>query len=211
MGVAPLLHPLARQQELRRREMTRGLRWLLVVVVFVSIGGSAAAQTPAPATSTAGNGLPVDPALRDDIVRLMDMTGASARSAQMAGLASDAVLNGMRQTQPSVPPRVIEIVQEVLKGEFERAFNGSEIKDKQIALYAKYFTREDVKGMLAFYESDLGKKTIAVMPSLTREAALIGQQWAEANMPRVLDVLRARLKAEGLLPASAPPSTSPRP
>jgi len=190
--------------------MARGLRWLMVVV-FVSSVGSAAAQTPAPAASTAGNGLALDPALRDDIVRLMDMTGVSARSAQLAGLASDAVLNGMRQTQPSVPPRAIEIVQDVLKSEFERAFNGSEIKDKQIALYAKYFTHEDVKGMLTFYESDLGKKTIAVTPSLTREAALVGQQWAEANMPRVLDVLKARLKAEGLLPASATQPTSPRP
>ena len=191
--------------------MARGLRWLVVAVVFVSIGGSAAAQTPAPATSTAGNGLAIDPALRDDIVRLMDMTGVSARATQMAGLASDAVLSGMRQTQPSIPPRAIEVVKEVLKSEFDRAFNGSEIKDKQIALYARYFTHEDVKGMLTFYESDLGKKTIAVTPSLTREAALIGQQWAEANMPRVLDVLQARLKAEGLLPASAAQTTSPRP
>jgi hypothetical protein len=192
-------------------EMARGLRWLAVVVAFVSIGGSVAAQTPALATSTAGNGPAIDPALRDDIVRLMDMTGVSARSAQLASMASDAVLSGMRQTQPSVSPRLIEIVQEVLKNEFERAFNGSEIKDKQVALYARYFTHEDVKGMLAFYESDLGKKTIAATPSLTREAALIGQQWAEANMPRVLDVLKARLKAEGLLPASAAQTTSPRP
>jgi hypothetical protein len=102
-------------------------------------------------------------------------------------------------------------VQEVLKSEFELAFNGSDMKDKEIALYAKYFTHEDVKGMLTFYESDLGKKTIAVMPSLTREAALIGQQWGEANMLRVLDVLRARLKAEGLLPASPTHATSTRP
>jgi len=191
--------------------MARGLRWLAFVVAFVSVGGSAAAQTPTPATSTAGNGLAIDPALRDDIVRLMDMTGASARSAQLASMASDAVLSGMRQTQPSVLPRLIEIVQEVLKNEFERAFNGSEIKGKPVALYARYFTHEDVKEMLAFYESDLGKKTIAAMPSLTREAALIGQQWAEANMPRVLDVLKARLKAEGLLPASATQTASPRP
>src|SRR5215831_16524490 len=98
-------------------DMARGLRWLAVAVVFVSIGGSAAAQTPAPATSTAGNGLAIDPALRDDIVRLMDMTGVSARATQMAGLASDAVLSGMRQTQPSIPPRAIEVVKEVLKSE----------------------------------------------------------------------------------------------
>ena len=68
--------------------------------------------------------------------------------------------------------------------EFAQAFNGSEIRGQQIALYAKDFTQEDVKGLLAFYETDLGKKTIAAMPSLTREGAAMGEQWAKANMPR---------------------------
>jgi hypothetical protein len=184
-------------------EMARSLRWLAVVVVFVSIGGPAAAQTPAQAAAAAHKGLPVDPALRADIERLMDMTGASARGAQLASAISDAFLNGLRQTQQSVPPRVIEVVRNVLNSELELAFNGPEIKDKQIALYAKYFTHEDVKGMLAFYQTDLGKKTIAATPSITREGAEIGQQWAEANMPRVLEVLETRLKSEDLLPATA--------
>jgi hypothetical protein len=98
---------------------------------------------------------------------------------------------------------VIEIVREVLNTEFEQAFNGGEIKDRQIALYAKYFTHDDVKGMLAFYQTDLGKKAIAAMPSLTREGAAIGEQWARTNMSRVLEVVETRLKSEGLLPATA--------
>jgi hypothetical protein len=176
---------------------------LAVVVVFASIGGPAAAQTPAQAAAAAHKGLPVDPALRADIERLMDITGASARAAQLASAVSDAFLNGLRQTQQSVPPRLIGVVRDVLNSEFELAFNGPEIKDKQVALYAKYFTHEDVKGMLAFYQTDLGKKTIAAMPSITREGVAIGQQWAEAQMPRVLEVLETRLKSEGLLPPTA--------
>jgi hypothetical protein len=57
--------------------------------------------------------------------------------------------------------------------------------------------------VLAFYQTNLGKKTIAAMPSIAREGAAIGQEWAEANMPRVLEVLETRLKSEDLLPASA--------
>jgi len=57
--------------------------------------------------------------------------------------------------------------------------------------------------MLAFYQTDLGRKTIAALPSLTREAIAISQQWDAANMPRVLDVLETRLKAEGLLPENS--------
>jgi uncharacterized protein len=182
--------------------MARSLTRLIWVVAFVSIGGPAAAQTPAPAT-TLQTGHAIEPEFRADIERLVNMTGGTARGAQLASLASDAFLNGIRQTVPSIQPRLIEIVREVLNSEFDRAFNGPEMMDKVVALYARYFTHEDVKGMLAFYQSDLGRKAIAAMPSLTREAAAIGQQWAEANMPRVLDVLETRLKAEGLLPETS--------
>jgi hypothetical protein len=133
----------------------------------------------------------------------MDMTGVSATGVQMASTVSDALLNNLKATQPAVPARVIEVVREVLNSEFEQAFNGPEIKDRQIALYAKYFTHADVKAMLAFYQSDLGKKVIENMPSLTREGAGIGEQWARTNMPRVMQVLETRLKAEGLMPATA--------
>lgn len=185
--------------------MARSLVWMLAVVAFASMGGSAAAQTQslAQASAQARKGPAVDPALRADIERLMDMTGVSATGAQMASAVSDAFLNGLRQTQQSVPPRVIEVVREVLNTEFEQAFNGPEIRERQIALYAKYFTPDDVKGMLAFYQTDLGKKAIAAMPSLTREGSAIGEQWARSNMPRVLQVLEQRLKSEGLMPTTA--------
>jgi hypothetical protein len=173
------------------------------VAVFASLAGSVEAQTLAEASALARKGVPVDPALRVDIERLMQLTGASANAAQMASAMMDAILNGFKQTQQSVPPRVIDVVREVLTREFEQAFNGPEMKDKQIALYAKYYTHEDVKGMIAFYQTELGKKTIVVMPNIAREGMAIGQQWAQANMPRVLEGLAARLKSEGLLPANS--------
>jgi len=57
--------------------------------------------------------------------------------------------------------------------------------------------------MLAFYQSEVGRKAIAMMPDLTREGAAIGEQWARANMPRVMQVLETRLKSEGLMPQTA--------
>lgn len=185
--------------------MLRSLRFVLIAVGFVSMTGPAAAQTQslAQASAQARKGPAVDPAHRADIERLMDTTGASALGAQMASTVSDAFLNGFKQTRQAVPPRVIEIVREVLNTEFEQAFNGGEIKDRQIALYAKYFTHDDVKGLLAFYQTDLGRKAIAATPNLAREGAAIGEQWARANMPRVLGVVETRLKAEGLIPETA--------
>lgn len=41
------------------------------------------------------------------------------------------------------------------------------------------------------------------MPTLSREGAAIGERWARTNMSRIMNVLEARLKSEGLLPATA--------
>ena len=183
--------------------MVRNLTPMLAVVVSFSICGPVAAQTLGQAAALARKGPAIDPAHRADIELLMELTGSSAAGVQMANTVSNLYLNNLRETQKSVPPRVIEIVREVLNSEFESAFNGPEIKDKQVALYAKYYTHEDVKGMIAFYQSDVGKKAIANMPSLAREGAALGEQWGRANLPRVIQVLETRLKSEGLMPESA--------
>ena len=67
-------------------------------------------------------------------------------------------------------------------------------------MYAKYFTHADIKGLIAFYESDLGRKAIGNMPDLVREGGEIGQRWARDAMPKIMQTLQARLKAEGLIP-----------
>jgi hypothetical protein len=88
----------------------------------------------------------------------------------------------------------------VLNTEFANGFNGPEIRDRLIALYAKYFTREEVRGLIAFYESDLGRKAVSNLPSLMREGGEIGQRWAQDSLPTIMQTLQARLKAEGLIP-----------
>src|SRR5262245_51156787 len=101
----------------------RSLRFVVAVTAFVSLGASAEAQTLAQAASAARQAPSVDPALRADIERLMELTGASARGTLMASAFVDAFVNGLKQTQQSMSPRVIDIVGEVLTSEFQRAFN----------------------------------------------------------------------------------------
>jgi hypothetical protein len=169
----------------------------------VSMAVPAAGQSLAQAAALARKGPAIAPEFRADIERLMELTGVSRMATQMATTVADAFLKSLQESNPSVPPRVIEVVRDVLATEFSTAFNGPDIKNQQVGLYAKYFTHEEVKGLIAFNQSDLGKKAISVMPSLTGEGAAIGERWGQQNMPRVLQVMEKRLKAEGLMPANA--------
>jgi hypothetical protein len=172
----------------------------LAASVFLAIGQLAGGQTLGQAAAAARKATAVDPVIRADIEKLMEMTGQTQTSVQIANTISNAFLNGFKQTQKVVPPRMIEVVREVLQAEFARAFATSDFKDKQVALFAKYYTHAEIKGLITFYESELGRKAVANTPSIMREGAAIGEDWAKSAMPGVMQVLEARLKSEGLIP-----------
>lgn len=180
--------------------MARRLRWVLTACALLTIGQLADAQTLGQAAAAARKATPVDPAVRADIEKLMTITGQAQTGAQLGMIFSNAFLNGFKQEQKALPPRVIEIVREVVNTELVKAVDESDMKDKQIALYARYYTHAEVKALIVFYESDLGRKTIENMPHLLREGAAIGEEWAKKAMPGVMKKLEARLKAEGFEP-----------
>ena len=53
-------------------------------------------------------------------------------------------------------------------------------------LYDKYFTSDEIKGLIAFYETPVGQKTIEVLPTVTQEGMRRGIELAQAAMPNVL-------------------------
>ena len=135
-----------------------------------------------------------------DVEKLLEVTGAAAMGTQMAGLVSNQVIDSMRKNQPSVPAKAAEIVKDVLNSEFARAFEpGGSLRQKMVQIQMKYFTHDEVKALLEFYGTPVGRKAISVMPLAAQEGAAAGQEWAGANMARIAASLQDRLRAEGFI------------
>ena len=142
----------------------------------------------------------IDPQFRADIETLFQVTGAGALGAQMATMAANQIIDAMQQAQPEVPERVATVVKETLNGEFARAFEArGELMAVLVEIYARHFTQAEVKALLAFYATDVGRKLVSVLPLLAQESAAAGQQWAQENMPRMIERLEQRLRAEGFV------------
>ncbi len=142
----------------------------------------------------------IDPEFRADIQRLMDMTGQASIGAQIASTISRNIVDGMRRSNPGVPDRAIAIANEVLSAEFSRAFSAPDgIQAQCVDLYGRFFTHEDVTALLAFYATPVGRKTLTVLPQIVQDSMAIGQQWAQANVPRIINILQERLRSEGLI------------
>ena len=89
---------------------------------------------------------------------------------------------------------------EVVQSTAARHVNGPNgLMARLVPVYAKYFTHDEVRALLAFYESEIGKKTLAVIPLALQEGAKTGQIWANELGPEIRAELEKRFKAEGLL------------
>jgi len=62
--------------------------------------------------------------------------------------------------------------------------------DLAVPLYDKYYTTEDIKGLIQFYETPLGRKTVKALPSLmgelTEASQRMGQDFARQSMLEVM-------------------------
>jgi uncharacterized protein len=166
------------------RNMTSAVVGFVMLIVFPN---AALAQT-------------ADPQFRADIEHLLDVTGAAKVGAQIASLVADNVMMGLRRAGPAVPDRAFAIVKEVLDTEFASMYSAPDgVLPQMVDLYAKHYTHEDVLALLEFYRSPVGQKAITLMPLLMQEGGEIGQRWMEPRMPKIMDTLQQRLRAEGLI------------
>ena len=138
----------------------------------------------------------LSPQKRADIERLLEMTGATKIGRQMAALSAAHMTQSLRQRHPEIPPKAFDFLPEEVGTVFE-AHIGAFVA-AIIPVYHRYFTADEIKGMIAFYSSDLGKKAIGAMPGLMSESMAIGQQWGQSLGPEIAERVRARLKKEGI-------------
>lgn len=64
----------------------------------------------------------------------------------------------------------------------QNEFLGTSIDDlveMLVPVYQKHMTIEDLKGMIAFYTTPLGKKFVASTPAIMSESMLVGQMWGQ--------------------------------
>jgi hypothetical protein len=164
-------------------------RWLelLVVVSFLAasaVGASAAED--------------LTPEKRQGIVKLMEVTGAS----NAGQVFSEAIIKQMagilKQARPDLPDELFKILEEeVNKATREAMIEKDGFIELSVMIYHKYFSLDEIKALVAFYETPLGKKTSSLTPIIAQESMAIGQQWGRRLGPLVQERVKARFREKG--------------
>jgi len=68
----------------------------------------------------------------------------------------------------------------------------TDLVDMLAPVYEKHLTLADINGLIAFYQSPIGKKFAEKTPFITQESMQIGQQWGMKLGQKIVDKLKEK-------------------
>ncbi|MCY4059822.1 MAG: DUF2059 domain-containing protein [Gammaproteobacteria bacterium] len=132
---------------------------------------------------------------RADIERLMKVTKAADMGAQMGDLMAQQIV----QLSGADTPEVIARCREIAAAAVREMLADQGLMKELVPVYDKHFSHQEIREMIAFYETPLGKKSIGVMPRVMADSMQIGQRWAARVMPEVREKVTRLMREEGLI------------
>jgi uncharacterized protein len=149
---------------------------LAVLPLGLLLAAPLAAQPPEPDNAEAR---------RQDIRKLLELTG----SAEVGIQVMSQMVETFKQTAPGVPEEFwTELMKEV---------DPESMIALIVPIYEKHLTHEDVRGLIAFYETPLGRKVTDVLPAIAQESMEAGQRWGLEIAQKVQTKLEAWEKQKG--------------
>jgi hypothetical protein len=140
------------------------------------------------------------PEKQRDIRRLLEISGASAITSQCAETMTQQLVLTFREARQEMPPELYPLIRKEVSSFFaEHAAGPAGFMERLVPVYDRNFTHAEIRELIAFYQTDLGKKAIRVLPDLTRETIAVGLDWGQEMTPRFLERVEKALRSSGYL------------
>ena len=112
-----------------------------------------------------------------DIRRLLQLTGAGALVTQ----TMDEMEKNIRPLiTGSLPPGDYRDKRvDLFFQKFHEKRDSRQLLELIVPIYDKYYTAEDIKGLIAFYQTPTGQKMITVLPKIMADSQAAGGQWGQ--------------------------------
>lgn len=126
-----------------------------------------------PVARAEGQGAPA-PAARDSVKwALLQELLLQTRAVDQAMTAMETTVPVQRAANPEIPAvfwdRFLALARK------QRA----ELGDMIAAVYDRHFTTDEVREMLAFYQTPIGRKLLVALPTVMQESMAAGQTWGQ--------------------------------
>jgi uncharacterized protein len=175
---------------------------LIASVLSSAIAHAQTQPAPAPAPSTPAAALPALPPLtatpesRALAAQLTSMIGVDRQSQQLIAVMRAQIIQFVMRNSGKPAEEAAKIVDEVLMPDFTS--QEKELTNALVEVWASSFTVEDLKGLIDFYSTPLGKRLIATLPAITQQGMQAGQAWGRQIYQAALQKHKDELAARGV-------------
>jgi hypothetical protein len=114
----------------------------------------------------------VDPSKEADIRQLMDVTGAKDLGQQIMDAGIAQFRASVAESQPD-NPRAKQFA-DAFALRFQKHFDPRSLTETVIPVYDKHLSSEDLKELLAYYQSPFGQRMLKVLPEVAHESQEAG-------------------------------------
>ncbi len=124
-----------------------------------------------------GGAAGMDPAKEADIRQLMDVTGGKAMVQQVMDEMEKNIKPLLANSLP--PGDYRDKLIDKFFEKFHSKANVQQLLDMAVPIYDKYLSDEEIKGLINFYKTPLGQKTLSVLPKLMVEMQTQSMNWGQ--------------------------------
>ncbi len=126
--------------------------------------------------SVACNGALADSTTTQLAETMMDSVNMEQVLDQVIGQTLEAQLNQNPAMQP---------YKEVIRQFFARHIGYQVVRPELAALYGDAYTADELREIIAFYQTPTGKRTILLMPELMQKGMQLSQRHVQENLPEL--------------------------
>lgn len=150
-----------------------------VAFACLAVGGLAQAQTPGALAAAK---------------ELVALKGGNSMFAPLIPGVIERAKQSLVPTNPQLIAPLNQVADQLKK---EYAPKSAEIENEVAKVYAQHFTEAELKEILAFYKSPVGRKMIAEEPKAIEQSLKAAQEWAAKFSDVVLERFRTEMKKKG--------------
>jgi hypothetical protein len=132
------------------------------------------------------------------IQELIEATGAGPLGSNISETYATQIISSLKSNHPDVPEESFDIIRKEIELVIAEELDKGSFQNRIYPIYAKYFTEEDIKGLIEFNKSALGRKANEVMPQLLQESMHAGQSWSQELRATLVERVTLKLKQEGI-------------
>lgn len=145
-------------------------------------------QESAPSAAVSNGQHKIDPVKEADIRKLLELTGTATIMKQTMESMEASIKPMVTNSLPEGDYR--EKLVDLFFERFHAKMDTQKLLELAVPIYDKYFSDANIKGLIQFYQTPLGQKTVKVLPQLTGEMREAGQKLGgDAARQSMMEVL----------------------